>query len=47
MKDNNWYSGMEDRFNVFESNKRQAECQDGHAVIVYAVGQREGIKFER
>lgn len=38
---------MEDGLYVQETNKRQAECQDCHALIIYAVGWRDGIKLER
>lgn len=47
VKENNWCSSMEDGLNVHKTNKRQAECQDCHAMIVYAVGWRDVIKLER
>lgn len=38
---------MEDGLNVQETNKRQAECQDRRAMLVYAVGWRDGITLKR
>lgn len=47
MKENNLCSSMEDGLNVHETNKTQAECQDCHALVVHAVGWKDGSKFER